>query len=117
MREKRDATALLTRLGKATVVQQLIRYRVRQPTCRRELKPLYEGHHLLVAQADGRPFESGVMLARIQRALRRAGLASFRIRDLRHVHASITQTLETCSHVTPDIQSKAEQWVCKLLDA
>ena len=77
------------------------------------------------------------MLARFQRALLRAGLPSLRIKDLRHVHASImlsegvhprvvqeqlghasiTLTLDTYSHVTPGIQSEAVQRVGKVLDA
>ncbi len=121
----------------ATVVQQLTKHRSSQAARRRELGPLYLGHDLVFAQADGRPIEPSVMLARFQRALHRADLPSLRIKDLRHVHASImlsegvhprvvqeqlghasiTLTLDTYSHVTPGIQSEAVQRVGRVLDA
>ena len=121
----------------AGVVQQLKEHRTSQAARRKELGPLYKDHDLVFAQADGHPVASGVMLDRFQRALRRAGLPSLRIKDLRHVHASImlsegvhprvvqeqlghasiTLTLNTYSHVTPGIQSEAVQRVGKVLDA
>ena len=121
----------------STVVEQLARHRTSQAARRRELGPLYDDHDLIFAQADGRPIEPSVMLARFQRALQPAGLPSLRIKDLRHVHAnimlsegvhprvvqeqlghaSITLTLDTYSHVTPGIQSEAVQRVGKVLDA
>ena len=120
----------------AGVVQLLRRHRTSQTTHRTELGPLYDDHDLIFAQADGRPIESSVMLNRFQRALQRAGLPSLRIKDLRHVHASImlsegvhprvvqeqlghasiTLTLDTYSHVTPGIQSEAVQRVGDVLD-
>ena len=121
----------------AGVVQQLKEHRACQTARRRELGPLYDDQDLVFAQADGRPVASEVMLDRFQRALRRAGLPSLRIKDLRHVHASImlsegvhprvvqeqlghasiTLTLDTYSHVTPGIQSEAVQRVGEVLDA
>ena len=119
------------------VVEQLTRHRAIQAARQREIGPLYDDHDLVFAQADGRPIEPSVMLRRFQRALHRAGLPPLRVKDLRHVHASImlsegvhprvvqeqlghasiTLTLDTYSHVTPGIQSEAVQRVGKVLDA
>ena len=121
----------------ANVVEQLTRHRASQEAHRRKLSSLYDDHDLVFAQADGRPIEPSVLLARFQRALHRAGLPALRIKDLRHVHASImlsegvhprvvqeqlghasiTLTLDTYSHVTPGIQAEAVQRVGKVLDA
>ena len=121
----------------AGVVRQLKQHRTCQAARRRELGPLYDDQDLIFALADGCPVDPTVMLQRFQRALRRAGLPSLRIKDLRHVHASImlsegvhprvvqeqlghasiTLTLDTYSHVTPGIQSEAVQRVGKVLDA
>ncbi len=118
------------------VVEQLGRHRAIQAVRQREIGLLYDDHDLVFAQADGRPIEPSVMLQRFQRALQRAGLPLLRIKDLRHVHASImlsegvhprvvqeqlghasiTLTLDTYSHVTPGIQSEAVQRVGKVLD-
>ena len=120
----------------ATVVPLLKQHRASQVARRRKLGALYDDHDLVFAQADGRPIEPNVMLQRFQRALQRAGLPPLRIKDLRHVHASImlsegvhprvvqeqlghasiTLTLDTYSHVTPGIQSEAVQRVGKVLD-
>ena len=120
----------------AHVVEQLTQHRASQADRRRELGPLYNDHDLVFAQADGRPIEPNVMLHRFQRVLRRAGLPTLRIKDLRHVHASImlsegvhprvvqeqlghasiTLTLDTYSHVMPGIQAEAVQRVGKVLD-
>ena len=121
----------------ATVIEQLTRHRDKQEAHRRELSPCYDDHDLVFAQADGRPIEPSVLLARFQRALHRAGLPSLRTKNLRHVHASImlsvgvhprvvqeqlghasiTLTLDAYSHVTPGIQSEAAQRSGKVLDA
>ena len=119
----------------ASVVQQLKEFQACQAAHRRQLGSLYDNQDLVFTQADGRPIEPSVMLNRFQRALQRAGLPSLRIKDLRHVHASImlgegvhprvvqeqlghasiTLTLDTYSHVTPGIQSEAVQRVGKVL--
>ena len=120
----------------ARVVEQLKQHRTCQAARQQELGPLYADHDLVFAQADGRPVDSTLMLQRFQRALRRANLPVLRIKDLRHVHASImlsegvhprvvqeqlghasiTLTLDTYSHVTPGIQAEAVQRVGKVLD-
>ena len=120
----------------AHVVEQLTRHRAIHAARREELGPLYDDHDLVFAQADGRPVEPNVMLQRFRRALPRAGLPPLRIKDLRHVHASImlsegvhprvvqeqlghasiTLTLDTYSHVMPGIQAEAVQRVGRVLD-
>ena len=118
------------------MVAQFTTHRVGQVTRQRELGPLYADHYLVFAQADGSPIDSTVMLQRFQRALHRAGLPRLRIKDLRHVHASImlsegehrrvvqerlghassTPPLDTYSHVMPGFQAEAVQRVGKDLD-
>ena len=117
------------------MVRLLRAHRAEQATRRLKLGPLYEDHDLVFALEDGRPIEPNVMLRRFQRTLSGSGLPTMRVKDLRHVHASvmlsegihprvvqeqlghasISITLDTYSHVTPGIQSEAVRRVGKVL--
>jgi integrase len=90
--------------------------------------PLWEDHDLVFPNEVGRPVEPSNLLRRsYARLLKRADVPKVRFHDLRHTyatlalrdgvpvkvvsetlgHASITLTLDTYSHVLPDMQDDA----------
>ena len=112
----------------ATALQQLRAHRVRQAELRLADGPAWEDHNLVFTNTLGRPLLPQNLLPRsFKPLLGRAQLPPIRFHDLRHTyatlalrdgvpvkvvsetlrHASITVTLDTYSHVLPDMQDDA----------
>ena len=114
-------------------VRVLREHRREQVELRLALGPDYEDGDLIFPWGNGRPLERGAVRTALQKIARNAGLAPPRFHDLRHTaatlmlasgvhpkivaerlgHATIAVTLDTYSHVLPDMQRDA----AKLLDA
>jgi integrase len=114
-------------LGGATV-EALRAHRARQLAMRMEAGPAWEDHDAVFCDEIGRPLAAKHILWHFRRLLQRAGLpAAPRFHDLRHTaatlllgrnvnpkivsemlgHASIAITLDTYSHVLPNMQQEA----------
>jgi integrase len=112
----------------ATALHALKVHRAQQVEQRLVLGPAWAEHDLVFCNTVGRPLQKSNLLPRsFRRLLRRAGLPRIRFHDLRHTyatlalmsgvpvkvvsetlgHASITLTLDTYSHVLPDMQEDA----------
>ncbi len=112
----------------ATAVEALRRHRARQAEEKLGVGGLYKDQDLVFATKIGTPLEaSNVVYRGFKPLLERAGLPSVRFHDLRHTcatlmlsegvnpkvvqemlgHATISQTMDTYSHVMPDMQDKA----------
>jgi integrase len=112
----------------ASALQALKAHKAKQAEQRLAVGPAWEDNDLVFANAVGRPIEPTNLLHRsYKRLLDRAGLPKIRFHDLRHTyatlallngekpkvvqetlgHASITLTLDTYSHVLPDMQDDA----------
>ncbi len=119
-----------------TLVQVLKAHRARQNEQRLALGTGWEDHGLVFTNAVGRPLEARNLLARsYARLLAQAGLPKIRFHDLRHTyatlallngekpkvvqetlgHASITLTMDTYSHLLPDMQDDAAARMERLL--
>ena len=84
-------------------------------------------HNLVFTKANGEPFNPRYVTRSFKKIAREVGLGQFRLHDLRHTHAtlmlkagvhpkvvqerlghsSIRQTLDTYSHITPNMQREA----------
>jgi integrase len=119
-----------------TAVRVLAQHKVRQAEERLKAGPAYADHGLIFATRMGEPLDYRVVVKRhFKRVLDRAGLGSLRPYDLRHTcatlllkarehpkvvserlgHSSIVMTLETYSHVLPDMQQRAADQLESLL--
>ena len=111
-----------------SAVDALRHHRSRQAAIRLQLGPEWEDHDLVFANEIGKPVEAGNLLRRsFWPLLDKAGLPHIRFHDLRHTaatlllqqgvhpkvvsellgHSSIGLTLDTYSHVIPDMQQQA----------
>jgi integrase len=112
-----------------SIVRSLIEHKRQQAEARLKLGAVYQQHDLVFASADGTPFMlSNLTRRHFKPILKSAKLPdSFRLYDLRHScatvllaagenpkvvserlgHASIVLTLDTYSHVLPDMQQAA----------
>lgn len=104
-------------------------HRARQLEERLQAGELWEEHDLIFATALGKPLDSRNVVRRFKRALRQAGLPDQRFYDLRHTcaspllvqgvhprvvmeilgHSQISLTMNTYSHVAPQLQEEAAQ--------
>src|SRR5690606_21203271 len=113
----------------ASVVQALRAHRARQAEERLAAGARYENLDLVFATSEGRPLDERNLVRRhFKPLLRKAGLPdTIRLYDLRHTcatlllaggehpkvvserlgHASVTLTLDTYSHVLPDMQQRS----------
>jgi integrase len=119
-----------------SALQALKAHRARQAEQRLPMGAAWEDNGLVFCNGLGRPLEPTNLLHRsYKRLLERAGLAHVRFHDLRHTyatlalrdgvpvkvvsetlgHASITLTLDTYSHVLPDMQDDAAARMERLL--
>jgi len=114
-------------------VRVLSEHRRSQLELRLVLGPAYEDSNLVFAWGNGHPLERGAVRSALKKIARSAGLTPPRFHDLRHTaatlmlvsgvhpkivserlgHATIAITLDTYSHVLPDMQRDA----ANLLDA
>jgi integrase len=120
----------------ATALQALRAHRARQAEQRLAVGPAWDDHDLVFCNALGRPIEPTNLLHRsFKRLLDRSKLSRIRFHDLRHTyatlalrsgvlvkvvsetlgHASIALTLDTYSHVLPDMQDDAATRMERLL--
>jgi len=111
-----------------SAVDALRHHRSRQATVRLRLGQVWEDHDLVFANEIGKPVEAGNLLRRsFWVLLEKAELPHIRFHDLRHTaatlllqqsvhpkvvsellgHSSIGLTLDTYSHVIPDMQQQA----------
>jgi integrase len=119
-----------------TALDVLRVHRARQNEQRLSLGPSWEDHGLVFCNGLGRPIEPTNLVHRsYRRLLERATLPKIRFHDLRHTyatlallngeppkvvsetlgHASITLTLDTYSHLLPDMQEDAAVRMERLL--
>jgi integrase len=111
----------------ASVVDSLRRHRVRQLEQRLAAGPAYVDHELVFATESGAPLHPNSLYLRFGRLIARAGVPAIRFHDLRHTnatvdlatgthpkvvqerlgHASISETLDRYSHLTPNMQREA----------
>jgi integrase len=125
------------RISLSTGVRDSLRqHRARQATERLRLGPVWEDYDLVFANEIGKPLDAGNFLRRdFWRALNKAGLPRCRFHDLRHTcatlllqqgvhpkvvsellgHGSIGLTLDTYSHIIPDMQQHAATTIDGLL--
>jgi integrase len=119
-----------------TALQALKAHRAQQATQRLALGPAWHDHDVVFTNAVGRPIDPCALAHRgFPRLLQRAGLPKIRFHDLRHTyatlallngekpkvvqetlgHASITLTMDTYSHLLPDMQEDAAARMERLL--
>ena len=119
-----------------SAVDALRHHRARQAAARLRLGQVWEDHDLVFANEIGKPVEAGNLLRRsFWPLLAKAELPRIRFHDLRHTaatlhlqqgvhpkvvsellgHSSIGLTLDTYSHVLPDMQQQAVAAMDKLL--
>ncbi|WP_139490112.1 site-specific integrase [Brevibacillus dissolubilis] len=112
-----------------TVVDALNKYRIRQNTRKLSLGTAYHDHDLIVCTEDGKPVEPRNFVRHFDRMIKESGSPKIRFHDLRHTHATIllqigehpkvvserlghsriSVTLDTYSHVLPDMQKDAAE--------
>ena len=110
-------------------VKVLREHRAAQVEYRLSLGPAYADHGLVFPSATGRPTDDSNLRQTFRRLLRQAELPAIRFHDLRHTaatlmlrsgvhpkvvserlgHATVSITLDTYSHVTPDMQREAAE--------
>jgi integrase len=110
-----------------SVVESLRRHRVRQLEQRLAAGPAYVDHDLVFATESGSVIHPNALSLRFRKLIARAGVPSIRFHDLRHTnatidlatgthpkvvqerlgHASISETLDRYSHLTPNMQREA----------
>ncbi len=114
----------------------LRRHRKQQLEERLLMGEAYNDQGLVFARADGSPWDPDSITGTFERLSKRAGLPRIRLHDLRHTHASmalragvpakvvqqrlghasITITLDTYTHVAPDLDAEAARRVADLVD-
>jgi len=117
------------------VVDGLRTHRRQQLEYRLALGPGYDDHDLVVCLEDGRPWAPNGFRKAYRRLTRKLGLDEVRFHDLRHLHATtllrkgihpkvvadrlghaeVRITLDTYSHVLPDIQQDAARAMDEVL--
>jgi integrase len=110
-----------------SVVESLRRHRVRQLAQRLAAGPAYVDHDLVFATESGSVIHPNALSLRFRKLIARAGVPAIRFHDLRHTnatidlatgthpkvvqerlgHASISETLDRYSHLTPNMQREA----------
>jgi integrase len=125
------------RLALTAATQDALRHHRRQQAAERlRLGPVWDDHDLVFPNAIGKPMDAGNLQQRsFVPLLRKAGLPRIRFHDLRHTaatlllvqgvhvkvvsemlgHSSIAITLDTYSHVLPDMQQDAAAAMDRLL--
>ena len=119
-------------------VRVLTAHRVTQASERLRLSGEYEDRGFMFATSSGAPPDATNLVKKhFKPLLKRAGLPSLRLYDLRHTaatlmltngehpkvvsemlgHASITLTMDTYSHVTPDMQRESANRLDELLSS
>ncbi|MDP2674252.1 MAG: site-specific integrase [Dehalococcoidia bacterium] len=116
-------------------VDVLRRRRLAQLETRLTLGPAYEDQDLVFAWATGRPQDRGAVRRELQKLAAKAGFEGLRFHDLRHTaatlmlaagvnpkvaserlgHATVAFTLDTYSHVLPNMQRQAAEAMDRLL--
>jgi integrase len=120
----------------ARAVEALSRHRERQLEEREEVAGLWQNHGLVFPTRVGTPMSRHNLVARsFKPLLKRAGLPEIRFHDLRHTcatlmlavganpkvaqetlgHANVTITLDTYSHLLPNMQEEVAEKVNELL--
>ena len=120
----------------ARAVEALKRHRERQLEEREEVAGLWQNHGLVFPTQVGTPMSRHNLVARsFKPLLKRAGLPEIRFHDLRHTcatlmlavganpkvaqetlgHANVTITLDTYSHLLPNMQGEVAEKVNELL--
>ncbi len=120
----------------ARAVEALSRHRERQLEEREEVAGLWQNHGLVFPTQVGTPMSRHNLVARsFKPLLKRAGLPEIRFHDLRHTcatlmlavganpkvaqetlgHANVTITLDTYSHLLPNMQDEVAEKVNELL--
>jgi integrase len=119
----------------AATVDLLRGHRRRQQEERKEWGEAYEDHNLVVARENGTPIHPHSFSQTFERIVKRAGIRSIRLHDLRHTHATLALkagvpvkvvserlghespafTLKQYAHVIPGMQAAAAAVVADLL--
>jgi integrase len=106
------------------LVSELKKYKANQNQFKLALGAGYEDQDLVCAREDGRPIYPRTLATKFDSIIKKASVPKIRLHDLRHTHATIllklgenpkvvserlghstvTMTLDTYSHVTPDMQ-------------
>ncbi|TDA70453.1 MAG: site-specific integrase [Clostridia bacterium] len=109
------------------IVQELKAHKARQNQEKLLLGEAYQDNGLVFATPDGRPLEIRTFLRRFDNLLANAGVPKVRFHDLRHTyatllleagehpkvfhellgHSNISTTLDTYSHVLPELKQAA----------
>ncbi|EGK10195.1 phage integrase family site-specific recombinase [Desmospora sp. 8437] len=112
-----------------SVIHMLNRIKKRQAQEKISCGPLYQDHDLIFANSDGTPINIDYLSREFGRLIKRMKLPHIRFHDLRHTHATlllqqgehpkvvserlghstITITMDTYSHVMPNMQKEAAQ--------
>lgn len=116
-------------------VRMLREHRKHQIETRLSLGPAYNDQNLVFANALGNPIPPYIVSEKFNILIKRIGLSPLRFHDLRHTsatlllragvhpkivserlgHSGVAITLDTYSHVLPDLQSEAANLMDKLL--
>jgi integrase len=130
-----------TQKGRRTVtlppmtLEALRRHKAEQARERLLLGPAYADHGLVLAQADGRPLNPDEVTRAFKRLVKKVGIRSLSLHKLRHTHATLLLganvhpkvvserlghatvgiTLDTYSHVLPNLQEEAARKIDALL--
>ena len=116
-------------------VDGLRRHKAEQAKERLQLGPAYTDHGLVLARPDGRPQNPEEMTRAFKRFVQRAGVRVLSLHKLRHTHATLLLganvhpkvvserlghatvgiTLDTYSHVLPNLQEEAARKIDALL--
>lgn len=106
------------------VIEELKKHKLEQNKIKLALGAGYQDHQLVNCYEDGRPIDPRNILKHFERVTQKAGVPRLRFHDLRHTHATILLqlrenpkvvserlghsnigiTLDTYSHVIPDMQ-------------
>ncbi len=109
------------------VLAELKRHRVRQAELKLQIGELYNDHDLVFAWEDGRMVDPGYLSKRFKKIIDQCGYKGITFHSLRHSyasallamgehpkvvqellgHAQISMTLDTYSHVAPEIKERA----------